>query len=90
MSPEKEVIQKKEEDEVQPPVEEDNAIHENAAAEDGVLPAAQLVKEAASTDPVVEEAVCQNGDHHDVVEGGGEVRVNGEGGEGGDIGTSEC
>ena len=90
MSPEKEMTEKKEENEVQPPVEEGNAVPENAADEDGVLPAAPLAMEAPSIDSAVEEGVCQNGDGDAVIEDGGEVSVDGAGGEGGDIGTSEC
>ena len=89
MSPEKEMTEKTEENEVQLPVGKGNTVPENAADEDGV-PAAPLAKEVASIDSAVEEGVCQNGDGDAVVEDGGEVRVDGEGGEGGDIGTSEC
>jgi len=89
VSPEKEMTEKTEENEVQLPVGEGNTVPENAADEDGV-PAAPLAKEVASIDSAVEEGVCQNGDGDAVVEDGGEVRVDGEGGEGGDIGTSEC
>ena len=90
MSPEKEMTEKKEENEVQPPAGEDNTIPGNAADEDGVVPAAPQSKEVASIDSVVEKGVCQNGDGDAVVEDGGEVRVDGAEGEGGDIGTSEC
>ena len=90
MSPEKEMIEKKEENEVQLPVGEDDTVPENAADEDGLVPAAPLAMEAASIDSAVEEGVCQNGDGDAIIEDGGEVRVDGSGGEGGDIGTSEC
>ena len=89
MSPEKEMTEKTEENEVQLTVGAGNTVPEDAADEDGV-PAAPLAKEVASIDSAAEEGICQNGDGDAIIEDGGEVRVDGSGGEGGDIGTSEC
>jgi len=63
---------------------------EDVAIENGVFPVPDKEggnheTEAVSLDSAVQEGVSQNGDK--IVEVGGEVLVDGEGG---DIGTSEC
>ena len=83
VSPAKEITEAKEEHGV-----EHNA--EDVAIENGVFPVPDKEggnheTEAVSLDSAVQEGVSQNGDK--IVEVGGEVLVDGEGG---DIGTSEC
>lgn len=90
MSPAKDITEEREQNGVHPPVGEDNT--ENIAIENGVSPVpgkegGQHETEAVSpeVDSAVKEEVSQKGDK--TVERGGEVMVDGEGG---DIDTSEC
>ena len=89
VSPAKEIsTEEKGQNGVQSAEGEGNALCKEAALENGVEPVAVEEEgshetDAATRDSAVEGGVCQN----EVVQGEGEVRVDGEGG---DIGTSEC